>query len=481
MLENVESTLRDECGLVKNRAIIVGLSGGPDSLCLLDVLHKAGYPIIVAHFNHQLRPEADQEAGAVSQIAAQFALPLVIESADVRAHAEIEKLSVEEAARDLRYRFMFTIAHARNAQAVAVGHTADDQVETVLMHFLRGSGLAGLKGMTYRSIIKTFDPEIPIVRPLLDVSHQETLAYCAAEGLNPHHDPSNDSLDFHRNRIRHLLIPNLETYNPKFREGVLRMTHSLSDDHVILQDMLEAAWEGVLNDLKERVVTFDSSRLNQLPIGLRRNLIKKALHQLRPELDVNFSTLARACDFIKKDPGIGRSLELIGGLQMRIEGNQTYIYIFDADLSIDQWPQMPVTEAISVTAPGQIDLLNAWRFTCERCLDSVSAREQSERNEDPFHIWLDGDSLPESLELRRRLPGDIFEPLGMDGHSQKISDFMVNEKIPQRARDMWPLLCSEESLIWIPGYRPAHPFRLTAATKNIMHFSVARYTEGNEK
>ena len=158
MLENISSILREECGLVKDRFVIAGVSGGPDSLCLMNVLRESGYRVIVAHFNHKLRPDSDADANTVEQTAGRLNLKSVIENGDVRAFAEAEKMSIEEAARILRYRFLMQQARRFNAQAVAVGHTADDQVETVLMHFLRWAGLSGLKGMTHRTILKTFDP-----------------------------------------------------------------------------------------------------------------------------------------------------------------------------------------------------------------------------------------------------------------------------------------------------------------------------------
>src|SRR3990172_11299082 len=183
MLDHIESTLGETCGLTKDRPIIAGISGGPDSLCLLGVLREAGYRIIVAHFNHKLRPDSDADANIVEQTASRLNIASVIESGNVRLFAEDEKLSIEEAARIMRYRFLMEQARRFKAQAVAVGHTADDQVETVLMHLIRGAGLDGLKGMTHRTFIKLFDPEIPIVRPLLDIWREETVVYCGAKGF----------------------------------------------------------------------------------------------------------------------------------------------------------------------------------------------------------------------------------------------------------------------------------------------------------
>ncbi|MBP8048315.1 MAG: tRNA lysidine(34) synthetase TilS, partial [Anaerolineales bacterium] len=332
ILDNIEPILQDECGLVKDRPIIVGVSGGPDSLCLMETLRQAGYSIIIAHFNHQLRPEAGQDAHMVEKIASRLMLGCIIDGADVRAYADQQKLSLEEAARNMRYHFMFRLARERNAQAVAVGHTADDQVETILMHFLRGSGISGLKGMSHRSIIKTFDPSIPIVRPLLNTWREETTVYCAANGLRPHYDSSNDSINFQRNRIRHLLIPSLESYNPKFRDAVLRMSQSLKSDYSLLMETLEDAWQDVVTSVEEDAIAFDADLLSNRSLGLQRNLIKHAMQILRPKLDVNFSALERATNLIK-DHAHSSSVDLKGGLRMFREAGVVYVCTLNSKLS----------------------------------------------------------------------------------------------------------------------------------------------------
>src|SRR5512143_3366062 len=266
MLENIQSILRDQCGLSRERPVLAGVSGGPDSLCLMSILRKGGYPVIVAHFNHKLRPDSDADANIVEQTAARLNLVSVIESGDVRAYADQEKLSIEEAARILRYRFLMEQAHHFHAQAVAVGHTADDQVETVLMHFIRGAGLAGLKGMSYRTIIPMFDPQIPIVRPLLDTWREETVVYCAANGFRPRNDPSNASLDFFRNRLRHMLIPTLESYNPRFREVLWRTSRSLAGDYEILSALLDDVWKAGVVQETSGFIAFDSAALKKRPV-----------------------------------------------------------------------------------------------------------------------------------------------------------------------------------------------------------------------
>ena len=476
MTENIETILKDECGLVKDRLIVVGVSGGPDSLCLLETLRLAGYSIIVAHFNHQLRPESSQDARMVEKTASRLMLGCHIDGADVRAYADQEKLSLEEAARNLRYHFLFKLARERNALAVAVVHTADDQVETILMHFLRGSALNGLKGMSYRSIIKTFDPEIPIVRPLLNMWREETVIYCAANGLRPHYDSSNDSIDFQRNRIRHLLIPNLESYNPKFRETVLRMSQSLKGDYALLMEMLETAWQETVMDADQNSITFDSDLLSKCSLGLQRNLVKHAMQTLRPAVDVNYSTLERAVHAIN-NPAHSSRVDLKGGLRMFRESNHWYICTLDAELPFNLWPQLTGLVSVQLSVPSQVELAGGWKFNCESWGMPILAREQAERNEDPFQVWLDVRNLSKPLKLRVRHQGDQFAPFGLDGHLQKLSDFLVNVKMPQRARENWPLLCAGDEIIWVPGYRPAHAYRLTETTKNVMYFSISRPRE----
>jgi len=475
MFENINCILTDQCGLTKDRPIIAGISGGPDSLCLLSILREAGYRVIVAHFNHKLRSDADADANAVEQAASRMNFASVIESGDVREYANKEKLSLEEAARNMRYRFLMHQARRSKAQAVAVGHTADDQVETVLMHFIRGAGLAGLRGMTYRTILPVFDNEIPIVRPLLDAWREETVVYCAAHGLRPRYDPSNDSLDFFRNRLRNQLIPVIESYNPRFKDAVWRTSRSLSGDHEILSQVLDEAWMSCIVQQTADFVSLDSTALTKHPLGLQRHLLRRAIESIHPEgLDITFATLERATTFIN-DSSQRPRIDLIGGLHLLREGLLVYILADTTNLPIERWPQMPDDgNTIPLKIPNSVTLSGGWKLTCERWNMASLAMDQAKSNDDPYQVWLDAKDIPDALELRTRHDGDRFEPLGMNGHEMKISDFFINVKLPQRARDKWPLLCMGNKVIWVPGYRPAHSFRLTENTRQALYFSMTR-------
>jgi tRNA(Ile)-lysidine synthase len=139
---------------------------------------------------------------------------------------------------------------------------------------------------------------------------------------------------------------------------------------------------------------------------------------------------------------------------------------------------MPVDKPVlQIAIPTQAELSGGWKFTSEHWRLPALAQEHAEKNQDQLQVWLDAETLPESLELRTRHPGDRFEPLGMNGHSQKLSDFLVNEKLPQRARERWPLLCSGDNVVWVPGYRPANPYRLRSASRSVVYFSLTRLPE----
>ena len=292
-----------ECGLKKTDVVLAAVSGGADSLALLHVLRAAGYPLLVAHYNHRLRPEADYDAAFVGELAAELGLPFVTDSGDVAAYAAAQGLSIEEAAREMRYRFLFHVARSAGAQAVATGHTADDQAETLLMHFLRGSGLAGLKGRLPRTILPVFDAEIPLVRPLLPWTRQETEAYCREHGIRYLTDASNADTTYFRNRLRHDLLPQLESYNPQIRQSLARSAQALQGDYELLNQLVDSAWDRSVVASGGCYVSFDLSQLREMPLALRRNLFRRAAFALKPGLrDVDFSALERAADALGAQP-----------------------------------------------------------------------------------------------------------------------------------------------------------------------------------
>jgi tRNA(Ile)-lysidine synthase len=463
----LEEILQDLCELDPQKLTLVGVSGGPDSLCLLDILQKAGYSLVIAHFNHQIRPEADQDAVAVSQLAQEKGLPFIVGSADVRSFSAGQGIPLEEAARVLRYRFLFETARNRSAQAVAVGHTADDQVETVLMHFLRGAGLAGLKGMEYRLLLPMFDKNIPIVRPLLNLWRKDTESYCLEHGLLPHYDSTNTDQAYLRNRLRHSLIPELEEYNSRFKVSVQRTAAALQGDYWLLQEICNEKWDEALVEKGEGWFAFNADRMAAYPAALRRNIIRRGAELLRPtDHDSGFEALERASAFMETPAQ--RQIDFENGLYLFRESGRIYLAVVEADLPSVQWPQ--------ITQPMVIDgsecvLGNGWILLVEKESPAVS---EARLITDNWSIWIDADQAAGELSLRPPLPGDRFQPFGMEAGSIKLSDLFVNTKLPRRARKNWPLLCSGDKIAWVAGIRMAHPCRVTEKTTRMIHLVLKK-------
>jgi len=460
----------------RSQPIIVGLSGGADSLCLLSLLNDSGFQVEAAHLNHHLRPEADSDADHARKIAEKLGIPFVIQSADVGGYAKENGLSIEEAARKCRYQFLFETARTRKAKHVAVAHTADDQVETILMHLVRGAGLSGLKGMTPITRLPEFDAEIPLIRPILHLWRSDTEAYCRQNNLEFVLDASNSDQTYFRNRLRHSLIPDLETYNPQFKKALLRMSHSLQDDHEILNSFIDQAWEDLIVEKGEGYIVFNLPALEASKPGMRRHLFIRAMHLLRPGLrDVDHDVLSLAAQFVDEMSGTSnaspsRKGDLTGGLFIYKENNRLYLAQYEADLPSENWPQIDSQRPLQA---GITDLDNGWQLVVEEVFDD-DLLSAAQINIDPFVAWMDAGKAVGKQTVRPVQIGDTFQPFGMDGQTMKLSDFFINIKLPHRARARWPVLMVGDRIAWIMGLRLAYPFRVEGDTRQALRLQLKR-------
>jgi tRNA(Ile)-lysidine synthase len=442
----------------------------------MHLLHAGGFHLIAAHLDHGLRPESAAEAAAVAELAASLQVPFVLKRVDVRAEAESAHESIEQAGRRARYDFLFEQARRRGAAAVATGHTADDQVETVLMHLIRGAGLSGLKGMEYRTVMPRFDVSIPLVRPLLREWRSDTVEYCRTNLLSPHLDPSNDSLDYFRNRIRHELIPVLESYNPRVRTAILRAAQTLAADYSIVDAYVTEVWSAVVMREADGLIGFDAVGLAGQPKAVRRRIILRAVQHMAPGLDIGYATLDDAAAFLQ---GAGSAqMHLGGALTLTRDSRAVLLSLFPGPVPTADWPQLAEQSTdVPRGRPLSMPLADGWHLSVDYQPVVGSALELIPRQGDAFQACLDADTLPDRLQLRWPRHGDRFQPLGLGGHTQLLSDFFVNAKLPLRARAHWPLLCSEDRLVWVPGYRPDEAFKLTAKTRRAVRFAMSRHVD----
>jgi len=472
--ETVHQLIQAHHLLDRGQTVVVGVSGGADSLCLLHLLRDLAadgeITIIAAHLHHGIRgPEADSDAAHVEALCEQWGVPHLNGHADVPALAQERGLSTEEAARQARYAFLAETARAQGADSVAVAHNADDQVETILMHLLRGSGLDGLCGMRPDAWIEEptrppGQPRIRLIRPLLSTPRGEIEAYNQAHGIQARFDRSNLDTSYHRNRLRQELIPYLEGYNPNLRRTLLRMGAALSADRDLLDALLDQTWPQVTIQATSDVVRLDLMALRAQPLGIQRAILRRAVETLSHSLrNLGFVHIDDALA-VMREGHVGTRATLPAGLMLTLGYDDLTLARQDYELP----PIGPSLDApIMVAWPGVTLLSDGhWQLSLE-AISAADLPPDWQRNTDPLLAFLDADRLREPLILRTRRRGDTFWPLGL-GHEKALRSFMIDQKIPSPQRHRLPLLTSRDAIAWVVGWRIDQRFAVTASTERIV-------------
>lgn len=298
--------------------MVVGVSGGVDSVCLLHLLarfgQQAGFRVIAAHLDHQLRPESSDDAAFVAQFAARIGVPVEVEQRDVKTLCAQAGWSLEDGARRIRYQVLTELAQKRGATHLAVAHTADDQAETVLMRLLRGSGLLGLSGIPVK---RQLHRNLQLVRPLLYQWRSDILIYLKAHQLPFREDASNQDLSFLRNRIRHQLLPLLEQlYNPAIRRILVQLAQQSWDDYDYLRHTAGRYWKRTTKE-KTGQITLSLPALRRQPKAIQRQLVREAIQRLRREgTQVEFRHWLEVERLFSQKP-LTHQVDLPGGVRIR--------------------------------------------------------------------------------------------------------------------------------------------------------------------
>jgi len=454
---------------------LLAVSGGPDSTALLLVLaHLAAsgglkLDLRLAHFDHGLRRQADREAekAFLSDLAAKLGLPFLLGQGDVRAHARQHRLSLEEAARELRYRFLAEQAEKAAISVVATGHTADDQAETVLMHLVRGSGLTGLAGMRPSSSWPfPCHEDLLLARPLLEVSRGETERYCQEEGLSPCLDVTNLLLGSLRNRIRHQLLPLLRSYNPKIEGALLRLAAATASDLAYLEETAGVFWHALA--VKDKgSVGFRRSELTALSPAIRNRLLQAACQQLLADARQIEAVHIRSMVEALAKPASSH-LSLPGGLAFAVDGESVRLTLGrEAAARVRPIPETPLA------VPGRTTLAG-WLVEAE-----VLPAQGVELGLDPYEAFLDYQAAGGQLTVRSRRRGDRFRPLGLGGE-KKLQDYLVDAKVARDERDAVPLVCAPWGIAWVVGHRIDERARIRESTRTVLHLKFRRHrTEGS--
>jgi tRNA(Ile)-lysidine synthase len=450
-------TMRKHDMLPRGGRVLVALSGGADSVALLHILRtleRRGALVVAgaAHLNHQLRgADADADEGFCRDLAEAGAVRFVAGRTDVAALARGTRRSVEDAARQARYRFLSDAAVALDAGAIAVGHSLDDQAETFLLRVIRGAGTAGLAGIRPRAD--------RVIRPLLEISRAELRRYAAAHALAFREDASNADLRIPRNRVRHELLPHLEQFSPTVAAALARAASLAREDEEYLDGLaIESARSIVL--LESDGVAVDIAGLTALAPALASRVARKALSTAAPDRFISFQHIDDLLD-LARSGGEGAAVTLPGVTATR-RGHEI-VFGMVAGAPFSNSFRIPLSIPGEVAVPG-------WALSATR-VDNPGETPAARADT----AVLAAAPLQGPLAVRTRRRGDTFRPLGMGGRGRKLQDFLVDRKIARADRDSLPLVVDgDDRIVWVVGQSVAEDFRVTAPKHGVILLKARR-------
>ncbi|MFZ0611349.1 MAG: tRNA lysidine(34) synthetase TilS [Desulfobacterales bacterium] len=474
VLATVRRTIAEYEMAVPGAAVLVGVSGGPDSVALLHILQclapEYGWRLAVAHLNHGLRREADDDAGFVAALAAGLKLDCHTIKRDVAGLRSRQRLSLEEAGRMARYAFFEGLAARHGFDKIALGHQADDNAELVLMFILRGSGSLGFAGI----------PPVRakwIIRPLIRLSRRDILDYLNAAGLTYVTDRSNRDSRFTRNRIRNRLMPLLrDSYNPQVSAALNRLAEIQRQEHVWIEEVADALYRDVRLPAPAGTLRLSIPRLARHPVAAQRRILRKAIAGIKGNLQrISFAHLKSAIDLLALDRRDGR-LALPEGLVVERSADILRISTSDAparEKSVAGAELLPVSFCHAVGKPGPEPMIvTIAEAGCRVIFSTVTAGAAVNRRQAGQRVaFFDINRLSFPLTLRSIRAGDRFRPFGLRG-SQKISKYLIDHKVPRKKRPTCPVLLSQGRIIWLVGHRTADDGSLTPVTRDIMRAEI---------
>jgi len=459
-----------------NDTVLLGVSGGPDSVALLNLILDTNCQnpvcsnIFVAHLNHLIRgEESEEDEQFVNNLAKSFKLSIVTERRNIKEIARERKISLEEAAREERYKFFESVAKRVGANVIAVGHNADDNAETILHRIIRGTGIVGLGGMRPKRKLTPF-VTIDLVRPLLFTWRKNIIAYLKEKDLSYRVDSTNFETDQFRNRIRAELIPLLEkNYNAGAKRSLIKLGETASQNCDFLEAQAKDLFEEVLLNIEGKTdeilseIVLDIHKLKEVPQILQQIIIKEAVVRLNIPLKKlsykNYKNILRILNY-QKTP-VNNVVK--GYLNIKIEDGK--LHLSKMKYYAEEHPTLKETV---IKIPGETKLAET-KYTVKMEIREIKNGflEEFKRGKAKYDEAVDFDKISVPLMIRTRRQGDKFWPLGSQG-IQKVKDFFINSKIPVLERDTIPIVTMNGQPIWIVGFRIDDRIRVTKETKKLL-------------
>jgi tRNA(Ile)-lysidine synthase len=467
LLQTVEKTIATY-GMLKARdSVVIGVSGGPDSVALLHVLFLIApcfsLKLGVAHLNHCLRRnDSDKDAQFVEVLAKKYDLPCYTYKKDVRKYQIENKLSLEEAARRVRYTFLNNVANTMHYNKIAVGHHSDDNAELILMNLFRGSGTQGLSGIPPVRDHK-------IIRPLIKSNRSEIIDFLCQNNLDYVSDASNRDTKYFRNRVRHDLIPLLKTaYNPKISETLNRLSSIIRSEEEWINDVVHPVYEKTLLDVQENYIILSVSMLNRYHPALQRRIIRITIENVKGDLKrIQFVNINSVIGLLEKGSAYGK-VDLPD--RIRIQRDRDALYVFKEKRMLRDVSEK-YSHSDTFSFEYQIEKLESAfireiganiKFTEMRMEKVFDYRYAGQHTS-----FFDKDTLSFPMVIRNFRSGDAFKPLGVGG-TQKLKKFFIDKKVPRSERIKCPILLSRGKIIWVVGHRIDESAKVTPSTRNVL-------------
>jgi tRNA(Ile)-lysidine synthase len=472
LIKKVEKTISEYGMLEEKDSVLVGVSGGADSVALVHLLNEIA-PLFslklgIAHLNHSLRgSESDNDAGFVASVADNLHLPCFIEKKDVIKYKTENSLSIEEAGRQVRYAFFAKIAQKEGFKKIALGHTSDDNAELILMYLIRGSGPLGISGIP--PVRGVYNTNLLIIRPFIKTARSEIIKYLSAKGLPYVLDKSNMDLKYLRNRIRHKLIPELtESYNPKIVETINRLALIIRSEDEWIEKELKSVFDKNTLSFDEDRIVLSVPGINALHPAAKRRITRCAIEKVKGNLRrISYSHIELVSDQLASDSD-SWGLDLPDRIRITRTGKELVISKEGKSLR-SLSPKSPVNKEVLfeyvIDKPGLI--------VAEKEGFTISFSEIAEKNLPDISsagmgtAFFDMDKMKFPIIIRNYLPGERFVPLGMKG-SQKIAEYFINNKVPRENRLKTPVVISKSRIIWLAGFVIDDSVKVTSGTRKIL-------------
>ncbi|MGQ0555974.1 MAG: tRNA lysidine(34) synthetase TilS [Nitrospiraceae bacterium] len=461
LLHQVVRTVRSRSLFQRGQHILVAISGGPDSVALLSILShlRSSWALTLSavHCNYGLRgAESEGDQQFVEAFCQEIGVSLHVRR--VGLQTEGRSASVQAAARDLRYRVMQEIAEQCGADRIAVGHTANDQAETVVLWMLRGAGLTGLSGMpAFR--------DHNVIRPLYETTRQEILTYLCKAGLSFREDSSNFKPHYLRNRVRREVIPVLTELVPSSVDALCRLAEICREDDRYLDQQSTTLSASAVERAFDGGWTIDRVYFLELPGSLQRRCIRDLFRQTDDQFrSPSLRTVDRIIHLASKSAS-GSSLDVKGGRVVVDDHRLRFVPL--QTRTVADTEQRPDSRQEFLSVPGGL----LWAGTGQRLQVQQQVSNQLCVSQGKGRILVDADLVSQPLMVRNWLPGDRFHPAGMGGQAKKLQDFFTDLKISITVRSRIPLVVAPEGILWVVGYRQDERWAPTATTKRCLVFT----------